>query len=640
MPTSKSDRRPVAAFPLSNLFAFAAALLLLGACSGETPVEQATREGILLMGNSAEPKGFDPHIVSGVLENHIISSMFEGLVDNHPSEDGIAAPGVAERWEANEDSSVWTFHLRKDALWSDGQPVAAEDFLFGFKRLLSPGLASDYSFMLYYIVDAEAFHKTKRTYLLTRDDPDFTADWDTLSAVDFSRNEEVDKNKWPFNVKGLDFLNAQELEQLHADPELFQWPETVQLNVRASLVEKSLAFAKSGKEVWDLIDFGASAPDPHTLVVRLNGPLPFLPEITKHYTWFPVPKHVVLRHGKIDEPFTSWTKPGNIVTNGPFKLKSWRINDHVEVEKSPTYWNAETVSLNGIRFLPIINSYTEARMFRNNQLHITYTLAPEMIGHSKKHMPDNVRTQLYLGTYFARCNVDSPAFGDPRVRKAFSLAIDQRSIIDNVTLGNQQPASGLVPPFGDYTASKTVSFDPERARALLEEAGYPGGKGLPDIEFLTTDQDSAKALSEALQAMWREHLGVTVKIKQMEWTSYLSTMFEQKYDLAAGGWIGDYLDPLTFLDMWIKDGGNNRTGWSNQEFEAILDRAGQGGDATERYRLLKEAEELFLSEQPILPIYWYTRNYLISKDVEGWHPLILDNHPYKHVRLKPSGERH
>ena len=126
----------------------------------------------------------------------------------------------------------------------------------------------------------------------------------------------------------------------------------------------------------------------------------------------------------------------------------------------------------------------------------------------------------------------------------------------------------------------------------------------------------------------------------MEWTSYLSTMFEQKYDLAAGGWIGDYLDPLTFLDMWMKDGGNNRTGWSNPEFEAILARAGQTTDATERYRLLKEAEELFLSEQPILPIYWYTRNYLMSKDVEGWHPLILDNHPYKHVRLKPSGERH
>ncbi len=547
---SKTDSHS-ARHPRLLALIIACAALLLGGCSGETPVEQATRAGILIMGNASEPKGIDPHVVSGVLENNIVSSLFEGLVGGHPSEDGVALPGVAERWEANQDSSVWTFHLRKDAVWSDGHPLTAEDFLFSFERLLTPSLAADYSFMLYYIKGAEAFHTGKST--------------------DFS---------------------------------------TV----------------------------GVTAPDAHTLVVQLNGPLPFLPEITKHYTWFPVPKHAVLRYGEIGEPFTAWTRPENLVCNGPFLLKSWRINDHVEVEKNPTYWDADTVTLNGIRFLPIINSYTEARMFRNGQLHVSYTLAPEMIGLSKKNLPENVRTQLYLGTYFARCNVDSPAFGDPKVRKAFSLAIDQRSIIDNVTLGNQQPASGLVPPFGDYPASTVVNFDPEKARALLAEAGFPNGEGLPDIEFLTTDQDSAKALSEALQAMWRKHLGVTVKIKQMEWTSYLATMFEQEYDLAAGGWIGDYLDPLTFLDMWMKDGGNNRTGWSNEKFETILKRASQTGDATERYQLLKQAEELFLSEQPILPIYWYTRNYLISKDVDGWDPLILDNHPYKFVRLNPSGD--
>ncbi len=523
--------------------------LLFTACDAETDVERATREGILIMGNSAEPKSFDPHIASGVLENNIIRSMFEGLVGEHPSEDGVATPGIAERWEANEDSSVWTFHLRENAVWSDGEPLTSEDFLFSFERILTPSLASEYSFMLYYIEGAEAFHTGK------------TTDFPTV---------------------------------------------------------------------------GVSAPDKHTLVVRLNGPLPFLPEITKHYTWFPVPKHVVLRHGEIGDPSNHWTDADNIVGNGPFVLKSWRSNDHVEVEKNPLYWDAGTVQLNGVRFLPIINSYTEARMFRNGQLHLSYTLAPELIAHSKGLIPKNVRTQLYLGSYFARCNVDSPAFTDPRVRTAFSLSIDQRSIIDNVTLGNQKPATGLVPPFGEYPPSEVVAFDPEQARALLAEAGYPNGKGLPDIEFLTTDQDTAKALSEALQAMWKEHLGVTVKIKQMEWGSYLTAMSDQDYDLAAGGWIGDYLDPLTFLDMWMKDGGNNRTGWSSAEFEAILARAGQTGEAGARYQLLKQAEELFLDERPILPIYWYTRNYLISEDVEGWHSLILDNHPYKFVRLRPS----
>ncbi|MFP6854278.1 MAG: ABC transporter substrate-binding protein, partial [Opitutales bacterium] len=176
----------------------------------------------------------------------------------------------------------------------------------------------------------------------------------------------------------------------------------------------------------------------------------------------------------------------------------------------------------------------------------------------------------------------------------------------------------------------------EAAKKLLADAGFPNGEGFPDVEYLTTDQDSAKALAEALQAMWLEHLGVTVKIRQLEWTTYLDTMFKQEYDLAAGGWIGDYLDPLTFLDMWIKDGGNNRTGWSNEQFEVLLDEIQQTGDPATRYRMLKQAEELFLEERPVLPIYWYTRNYLISENLHGWNPLILDNHPYKFLKLKKA----
>jgi oligopeptide transport system substrate-binding protein len=531
-------------FPIS-----AFAIFILGGCGGETAVEKATREGILIMGNSNEPKGLDPHIVSGVLENNIIRSLFEGLVIEHYSKNGEYLPGVAEKVEHDVNSTVWTFHLRKEAQWSDGQPLTSEDFMFSFQRILTPSLASDYSFMLYYIEGAEEFHKGKTT--------------------DFS---------------------------------------TV----------------------------GVSTPDPHTLVVKLRGPLPFLPEITKHYTWFPVPKHVVLKHGKMGEPFTDWTNPENLVCNGPFKLKSWRINDHIEVERNMKYWDAKNVGINGIRFLPINNSYTETRMFASGQLHITYRVPPEMIAYSGKHYPRNLRTEPWIGTYFIRCNVDNKVFTDKRVRKAFSMTIDQKSIINNVTLGKQLPATGLVPAFGDYPASDPVIFDPETAKKLLADAGFPNGEGFPDVEYLTTDQDSAKALAEALQAMWLEHLGVTVKIRQLEWTTYLDTMFKQEYDLAAGGWIGDYLDPLTFLDMWIKDGGNNRTGWSNEQFEVLLDEIQQAGDPATRYRILKQAEELFLEERPVLPIYWYTRNYLISENLHGWNPLILDNHPYKFLKLKKA----
>jgi oligopeptide transport system substrate-binding protein len=608
--------------------------LLYTGCEGETAVEEATRKGIFLMGNSAEPKGLDPHIVSGVLENNIISSLFEGLVLEHPSQDGVALPGVAEKWYPTDpqNPTEWIFELRKDAKWSDGHPLTAEDFLFSFRRILTPELASDYAFMLFYIRDAEAFHKSQRAYLLCRNDDQFPVEWDTLKEVNFEPNEEADEDL--YNRKGLDHLSEQELEELVKEPKLFEWPESVSEEVRKLLVTKSLEFDKSGKDLWELIDFGASAPDKHTLKVELNSPLPFLPEVTKHYTWFPVPKHAVLKHGRIGERFTPWTKPENLVSNGPFILKSWVFNDHIEVKRNPQYWDADNVHLNGVRFLPIANLFTECRMFFNNQLHVTYTLAPELIEYAKLHYKENLRNELYLGTYFIRTNTTKKPFNDPRVRLAFSMALDQKAIIDNVLQGGQKPATGLVPAFSGYPDADMVKFDPEGAKKLLAEAGYPGGKGLPDIEFLTVDKETSKAVGEAMQAIWKEHLGANIEIVQMEWTSYITNMFDLNYDLAAGGWIGDYMDPLTFLDMWMKGAGNNRTGWSSEEFENILKEASAATNAKDRYALLSKAEKLFLSERPILPLYYYSRNYLLHKDVQNWHPLLLDHHPWKYVKLK------
>jgi oligopeptide transport system substrate-binding protein len=622
------------------------ACCFLWSCESRSSVEVASEEGILIMGNSGEPKGLDPHIVSGVLESNVIRSLFEGLVEAHPSKDGVALPGVATKWyPVNEEQpDEWVFELRKDARWSDGKPLTAQDFLFSFRRLLTPALASDYSFMLYYIRDAEPYHKSQRSYLLSRNDANFSKEWwDSLKEINFGPNEKAAEGS--FNFIGLDKLNASQLENLLLKPDLFKWPESVSLEIRSKLIRKNLDFEKSNrgklgkdqlKDLWPLIDFGASAPDDHTLRVALNSPIPFLPEITKHYTWYPVPRHIVLKHGKIGDRFTDWTKPDNLVCNGAFVLKSWKFNDHIEVTRNPLYWDKENVGINGVRFLPITNLYTEDRMYYDGQMHVTYTIAPELIEHSRENYPEHVRSELYLGTYFIRTNVSNKPFTDPRVRLAFSLSLNQKSLIDNVLKGGQKPAAGLVPPFGDYPASDVVAFDPELARKLLAEAGYPGGKGLPDMEFLTTDKESSKMTAEALQAMWKEHLGATIKIKQMEWTSYITAMFDKDYDLAAGGWIGDYMDPLTFLDMWMKDGGNNRTGWHNEEFEAILGKAAQTGDPSKRYALLAQAEALFLRERPILPVYWYTRNYLLHPDVKGWSPLLLDNHPYKFLRLEPG----
>ncbi|MGB1259909.1 MAG: peptide ABC transporter substrate-binding protein, partial [Akkermansiaceae bacterium] len=390
------------------------------------------------------------------------------------------------------------------------------------------------------------------------------------------------------------------------------------------------------KKTSDFSTVGAKAIDRYTLQITTRAPVPFLPELTKHYTWFPVPKHTILKHGTIAEKHTFWTEPGKMVSNGAFKLDEWKFNYYISVDRNPHYWDAKTVQLNGVRYLPIGNSYTEARMFFDDQIHSTYGLAPEMIQYARKHYKESLHQEPYLGVNFVRCNVTRKGLDDPRVRRALALSIDQRSIIDNVMKGGQLPAFGLTPPLGDYKTPQSVFFDPKEAKRLMAEAGYPDGKGFPKISLLTTDKDTSKRLSEAFQDMWKKHLGISVSIKQQEWKTYLDSMHKLNYDMGIGGWIGDYPDPTTFLEMWRKGDGNNNTGWDSPEYEALLKKAETAPTPEARLQLLAQAEKIFLDDMPVLPIYWYTTNYLLHPSVKGWHPLILNNHPYKFIRLEPK----
>lgn len=395
-------------------------------------------------------------------------------------------------------------------------------------------------------------------------------------------------------------------------------------------IEGAEAFNKS--ETKDFSTVGVSSPDPYTLKIKLKSPVPFLPDLTKHYTWFPVPKHTILKYGTIAERNTPWTEPENIVSNGAFTLKDWRFNDYIYVTKNPLYWDADIVQLNGIRFLPISNEYTEARMFFNQQLHLTYGLAPEMIDYATSNYPDSLRQETYLGTNFIRFNVTDPKLKDLKVRKALALSIDSQAIIDHILKGGQKAAYGMVPPSATYNTPKGISFNPQLAKKLLEEAGY-NSKNKLKLTLLSTDKDVSKRLSEAYQDMWKKHLHADISIEQREWKTYLDRMSKLDYQLALGAWIGDYPDPTTFLDMWKTGDGNNRTGWSNTDYEKLLAEAEQTKDPQKRLRLLEKAEAIFLSEMPIIPIYWYTSNYLIHPAVKGWHPLLLNNHPYKFVDL-------
>ncbi|MDP0490510.1 MAG: peptide ABC transporter substrate-binding protein [Verrucomicrobiota bacterium JB023] len=670
---------------MARLFTVLPLLAFLVSCKPESDVAIANREGILIMGNSNEPKGLDPHLVSGVLESNIIRALFEGLFIDSPDEDNVALPAAAESYEVNEDFTVWTFKLQPYGRWSDGVPVTSHDFVFSYRRLLSPdpNWPAKYAEMLYFIKNAQAFHQNQRGFILCGQDVNFPAPWEDLQEVNFRGNDSLapspyegkrlselkDEERAPFldyvqagssvdfdkllagdfsamtsaekaihlNYKGLDKATAEELAYIQQTPESFTWPANVPMEAKTEVLRRLLEHRREGSpSLWDAANVGVTAVDDFTLRVELRGPVPYLPEVTKHYTWYPVPRHIILKHGDINTAFSSrWTQPGNLVSNGPFKLKEWRTNHYIEVEKNEHYWDKENVALNGIRYLPISNYYTESRMFSDGQLHVTYTIPSELIPWAKEKYPQRVRQEPYVGVRFLRTNITREPFDNPKVRLAFATAIDRKAICEKILQGGQKPAKGIVPPFGDYESPGKVTFDPEKARQLLKESGYKSTSAFPDISILTTDSDSGRREAEALQAMWDEHLGIKARIVQREWTTYLQRQYDKDYDIAVNGWIGDYLDPTTFLEMWTAGNGNNNTGWASEEYEDLLKQAENTADPAKRLEILAQAETIVLDDSPVLPIYWYTTNYLLREEVKNWNPLLLNNHPFKFVELKP-----
>lgn len=520
--------------------------LALAACSRETEVERANREGILLLGNGGEPKSLDHQLVTGALESKVITALMEGLVADDPESDDALPPGTAESWEHNDDMTGWTFHLRPEGKWSDGAPLTAHDYVFAFHRMLHPDFIAPYVEMLYFIDNAEAYNRG---------------------------------------------------------------------------------------ELDDFSQVGVWAEDDFTLRLRLREPVPFLPSLTRHYTWFAVPRHVVLRFGKMTDRFTEWSMPPNMVSNGPFKLESWRPHDAIEVVKNEHYWDADKVHLNGIRFLPIENPYTETRAFFAGQVHSTNSLPPDLIDTVREETPQFLRQEPYVSTTFVRFNTTRKGLDDPRVRQALGLALDREMLTEHVMEGFF-PATSLTPKMGSYEPDPVLRFDPDEARRLLAEAGYPGGKGFPRYSILIS-RPAARASSEAIQSMWREHLNIIVDIQNKDWGSYISAQQSLDFDMATAGWLGDYLDPTTFLNMWTTDNGNNNTGWGDPAFEALLDRAAHQPDPAKRLAELREAERLLMDALPIVPVAYGSRNYLHRPEVKGWFPLLLDNHPYKGIRLDP-----
>ncbi len=274
-------------------------------------------------------------------------------------------------------------------------------------------------------------------------------------------------------------------------------------------------------------------------------------------------------------------------------------------------------------------------MFRSNTLHLTAGVPEEKIAVYVRDKPDLINISPYLGTYFYRFNVNQPPFDDSRVRRALSMAINRQQIVSAVTKGGQIPAYNLTPSNTlGYTPAAKISFDIKVARRLMAEAGYPQGKGFPKVELLYNTSESHRKIAIAIQQMWKIVLGIEIRLYNQDWKAFLETEKNGDFSIARGGWIGDYVDPNTFLDMFLTNSGNNRTGWSNQEYDQLIKQSGRTAEMDDRFELFQQAEKILVDESPIMPIYNYTSIYLKSPDVKGWYGNVLNEHPLKYVYLE------
>jgi len=501
---------------------------------------------VINIGNGAEPRDLDPQTVTGVPEHHILLNIFEPLVGKDPKT-LEPIPAVAESWKLSKDGKVYTFKLRTNAKWSNGQPVTAQDFIYAWTRLLTPATGAEYAYQGYYIKNGKDFY--------------------------------------------------------------------------------------SGK-IKDRSQIGLKAPDPYTLEVTLENPTPFFLSLLYHHSLYPVHEATVQKHGQ------RWTRPENIVTNGAFTVDKWEMNKIIRLKKNPHYWDKDKVALTEVNFYPTENLDTEEKMFRSKELHVTNEIPLEKIPSWQKDKTGVYQQYPYLGVYYYWINVTKPPLNNKLLRKALALALDRERIIKFVTRKGEMPAAAFTPPgTAGYFAKPRLPTDGReiaRAKELLAQAGYPDGKGLAPIEILYNTHAGHKKIAEAIQQMWKQNLNVQVRLFNQEWKVYLDSQRTKNYQIARAGWIGDYNDPNTFLDLFLTGGGNNNAGWSNKTYDDLIAQAAKELNPKKRLEIFQQAEDILLDELPVIPIYIYTRAYLKDTSVMGWHPNIEDIHPLKFVSLSPK----
>jgi oligopeptide transport system substrate-binding protein len=500
---------------------------------------------VFTFNNGAEPEHLDPAIMSGQPDGRIARMVFEGLCNADPKT-LAPIPGLAYRWDLSEDRKTYTFHLRPGLTWADGHPFTAQDFVWSWRRVLSPTTGSRYASFLYPVKNGEAFNKG---------------------------------------------------------------------------------------EITDSTQVGVAAPDDSTFVVELENPTAYFLELAAYYTTLPTPRHVIEKLG------SQWESATRLVGNGPFRIVEWRQKDRFVLVPNERYWDRANVRLTKVVALPVEENSTSTNLYKAGVIDWNPSgYVPKQVIPFIQHYKD-FSAGPYHAIYFYSIVVTKKPFDNVWVRRALNYATDREAIAKYVLKGTV-PAWGNMTPMGypGYHQPPGLTYDPVKARECLAKAGYPGGKGFPKFEILFNTSEDHRRIAEAVQAMWKRDLNIPVALSNQEWASYLSATTEKRYDVARRSWIGDYMDPNTFLDLWQSGSGNNRTGWSNPEYDALVKGATKEPDPAKRLQMLSDAEKILLADGPVIPIYHYTQSSLVKPYVRGMYSTLLDVHPLTHVWIDHGGE--
>lgn len=565
--------------------------------------------------NETEVKSLDWAVVTGIPEHRIVGNIFEGLtrLDAKTLE---PLPGVAESWDISDDKKTYTFHLRKNAKWSNGDPLTAHDFLYSMRRFLDPTTAAEYAYQAWYLVNARRYSMGAKG--INPGDPvEVELNERPAGALPFARGEVLRGTLIRMDGTGDDRVFAVEIDGHER-------------KFRAGEVGNQSTNIEPAKQVLlDFSEVGIRALDDCTIEMRLEEPTPFWLELLNYHALLPMNQTCLETHGT-----PAWTKAENIVTNGPYRVAFRRIRDRIRLVKNEHYWDPDRAQLNIVDALAITPQVTMFNLFATDKVDwitdLPAIVLRELIESGEAR--DELAPQPYLGTYYFLLNTKRKPLDDPRVRRALALALDREEITRTATGAGEVPAYSLVPlGIPGYTPEKFGEENVKEAQRLLAEAGFPNGRGFPKLEILYNTQQAHQTIAQLIRKQWEKNLGITASTRNQEWGSYQSSIRSAEFDVARRAWISDYIDPNSHLDILVTDGENNNTGWSNPEYDKLIAAARAETDEKKRFRLFHQAERILMDELPIIPIYYYVDKNMVKKNVRGFYRNPLDQHPLSEI---------